>query len=344
MKNNPPFNLTPHIVTAGALLLFSCALANATQNITVSPGVSSATLQSDVNSISAAGGGTLTFNAGTYNVTSALELKSNVKLHGVGQSTVTIKAPSSAYGWAMIEINGNGISSCVVEQMTIDGNIGSYYGDHNNSTYDNALGFHGFASNFQGFGPLNINNCTFHNCGEGIGIGDGNNLTIDRVTIHDCGVLLANGLYNHDAYLNSCANVEVKNCTYYNSWHGTGLHFGSGGSTGFNFNVHDNNISNNGSCGINCQNSGSGLTFSYNTCSSNGKGSNIATPSSGGDGLAATGSGTIAHNTTQNNTKGFGIHTLSGTWTVNYNTSNGNYYNYLGLWGTITKCCNTGDQ
>ena len=195
--------------------------AHATLDVTVPLNGNIATY---VAQVGAAGGGTVTLKAGTYNLTTPILIQSNTTIIGQGAKTI-ILAPATPHGWSMIQNASEGITNLTFENLVIDGNIprGAYLptGD---SPYAGA-GIYLFAYTYA-ITNVTITNVEIRNAGLGMLTGTVNGLNMQNDNIHDNDP----GSFAHNAYLVATYDVTISHCRFDNSHGGDGLHFDFGAS------------------------------------------------------------------------------------------------------------------
>ena len=79
-----------------------------------------AAIQSAINAVSAAGGGTIYLPAGTFRVTTTINVASNINLVGAGIGTTVIKMDSAST--AAEVIYGTGLTNVRIENLSVDAN------------------------------------------------------------------------------------------------------------------------------------------------------------------------------------------------------------------------------
>jgi parallel beta-helix repeat protein len=312
-------------------------------DVTVQPGQS---IQSALQSVAAAGGGTVTLAAGVWTLTSSIQIPgSNITLTGQGSATV-IKGPSTPYVWNLILVNGQKtLHDITISNLMLDGQVPKSAAFDANNAYSVAGG--GLNEAAKGFElvdatNLKILNVEVKNTAEGLATGSINGLTIDRSYFHDNGIMVHgnDGLAWHNAYLWGSTNVAITNSRFLNSWAGDGLHINGPGSNSIT--VDSSTFVGNYRLGIHAQQTPANLTVSNNDLSFNGS---TAPGTANYNGLSMNGldmestTGSIVGNTAIGNTNE-GIVTRSGTGTLSGNTALANSWWQIDNFGSYTVGAN----
>jgi len=129
-----------------------------------------------INALNAAGGGTLYFPAGTYLVKSNIALKSKVSIVGAGREAVTIKAAAGVTTAPLTAAEADAIQDVTIRDLTIDGNASAFSGNVfgisitkgtrisiTNVRIRNTYHIGVFAT---GCTDLSIDSCSLHECGK----------------------------------------------------------------------------------------------------------------------------------------------------------------------------------
>lgn len=211
---------------------------NPAKTITLSAGATAAQIQSAIDAVSKAGGGKVVLAAGQYNLTSALDLKSNVYLTGQGASTVI---NSSNTNGSPIRISSNDVA---IGNFALTGHSKITVGASNVLVHDvtatdvkvtdAAFGIHRATAK----GDL-VENVAFVNCtavrSEGHGFqvsgweeGFGKNFTVKDITFlnctaEDCGGKSSDNTSKYGAGFDLQEQVHVdgmrlENCTAKGNW------------------------------------------------------------------------------------------------------------------------------
>ncbi|MGF6701993.1 parallel beta-helix repeat protein [Paraburkholderia sp. MM5496-R1] len=310
---------------------------------TVQPGQS---IQSALQSVAAAGGGTVTLGAGVWTLSSSIQIPgSNITLTGQGAATV-IQGPSTPYVWNLILVNGQrSLHDITISNLVLDGQVPKSAAFDPNNAYSVAGG--GLNEAAKGLelvdaSNLKILNVEVRNTAEGMATGSINGLTIDRSYFHDSGIMVHgnDGLAWHNAYLWGSTNVTITNSRFLNSWAGDGLHINGPGSNAIT--VDNSTFVGNYRLGIHAQQTPANLTVSNNDLSFNGS---TAPGTANYNGLSMSGldmestTGTIVGNTAIGNTNE-GIITRSGTGTLAGNTALANSWWQIDNFGSYTVGAN----
>jgi parallel beta-helix repeat protein len=263
-------------------------------------------IQAAIDSVAAAGGGTVNLATGIFTITSSIRLKANVILNGAGDPNTTI---TSNTPMTIITTDQEGLENLTVQNLKI-------IGIANDSA---SIGIW-IASLNAYFKNVKISNVQVTNCG-GIGV---HIKRADTASVINCN-LNHNGksVFYHNIYVRESSYITISGNALTGSPHGTGLHVAGVCS---HFIITGNTVTNNGIAGMNIQDSPDILLIQNNTVSSNG----VNQISGHGDGISFTGTNaTIESNITDSNYES-GIHTWNGSGSVtnNHATGNGtkNYY------------------
>ena len=324
---------------ASALLMSEAANA---LTINVSPGVSSAAIQADLNSIGAVGGGTLNFAAGTYSITSTESIGSNTTLNGAGSGQTILLGPSSGYTWPILQVNGNNIHNVTIQQMTINGNISSSWANNTSNPYVNQSGILWTCPTYLSSGNFDVNNVEVENCSVGMSGANIDGLTVYYCAVHDCGMWVRANLWQHDLYFNACSYVTINTSNFYNSWEGSGIHLDTTTGNGTNWIVENCGwIADNAELGINVQSGVPNVTISNNYISGNGYGAVYDSNTLAWDGLGySTAAGGLITGNTSINNKGYGIRVFAGSGSITNNTATGNGLGNYSISGSWTQSNN----
>lgn len=310
---------------------------------TVQPGQS---IQSALQSVAAAGGGTVTLGAGVWTLSSSIQIPgSNITLTGQGAATV-IQGPSTPYVWNLIVVNGQkSLHDITISNLVLDGQVPKSAAFDPNNVY--SVGTGGLNEAAKGMelvdaSNLKILNVEVRNTAEGLATGSINGLTIDRSYFHDSGIMVHgnDGLAWHNVYLWSSTNVSITNSRFLNSWTGDGLHINGPGSN--TITIDSSTFVGNYRLGIHAQQTPTNLTVSNNDLSFNGS---SAPGTANYNGLSMNGldmestTGTIVGNTALGNNNE-GIIARSGTGTLAANTAFANSTWQIDNYGAYTVGAN----
>jgi fibronectin type 3 domain-containing protein len=258
-------------------------------------------LAAAVAQISAAGGGTINLAAGTYNLTSTLEIPSNITINGQGSTSILL-GPKTPYTWDLIDDSAEGVSNIVFSNFVIDGNIprGAYLVTP--SGMNNPYG--GMGINFNAytypFVNVTLQNIEVRNASEGIHLALMSGLTLNQVYAHDN----VPGSFAHNVYLVDSTNVTVTHCRFDNAHAGDGLHFDFGGS---NYLVTKSEFNGNIGYGILSQSPTTGATIQdsiFNFNQLNGDDNSV--------------SGLLVQRSVASYNQGVGYYNIGGTGAYNY--------------------------
>jgi len=262
--------ITGAIAFAGANVLAS--------TVNVAP---SGDIQSAINSVAAAGGGTVNITSGTATRSATLTMKSKVTVNGAGNPTTTLNAGGN---FAMFVESADGMSNVGLQNIELVGQGGTGsntccgYLIESLSTSDSGIS----ANNVQlaNFGGIA---CEYKRCSSS---------SISSCNFHDSGT----DLLSHNLYLRANSSVNVTGTSLNNSPYGCGYHE-AGGSA--NDSLTTCTLNNNGEDGANIQDSPTGETL--NGCTANGN-RNATSGRSDGIGInAQSGSGTVENCTATGN-------------------------------------------
>ncbi len=171
---------------------------------TVLPGEN---IQDAIDDVHANGGGVVTLTAGVHNITSPVQIKSNVTLQGEGNLASTLETMSDI---KMIIQAGYGLNNVAIQNLVLRGsptkNAGgihliSYRTDHDRINLSGVHVFEtGWGVHIKGAKHVNIENCNFSRNG-----------TPEKKK------------YAHNLYLRRCDTVTVRNSIFNNSISGNGI-------------------------------------------------------------------------------------------------------------------------
>lgn len=306
-------------------------------NVSVQPGQS---IQSAVQTVAAAGGGTVTLGSGVWTLSSSINIPgSNITLTGQGSSTL-IQGPSTPYIWNLILVNGS-YQNITISNLVLDGQIPKSEAFDSSNPY--SVGTGGINEAAKGMELVNASNLTIsnvevRNTAEGLATGGVNGLNIDRSYFHDNGIMVNgnNSLAWHNVYLWGSTNVSITHSRFLNSWAGDGLHVNGPGSQ--NITVDNSTFVGNFRLGIHAQQAPTGITVSNNDLSFNGS-TTGGTATYNGQSMSGldmeSTTGSIIGNTAIGNTNE-GIITRSGTGSIAGNTSLANSWWQIDNFGSYT--------
>jgi len=271
-------------------------------------------IQAAIDRVAASGGGTVNIGAGQGLLRSTLKIKSHVTLNGAGtpQTTLTIGGNFSG-----IQNATEGLTHVTIQNLKLAGTGEKTSNQCNGIIIASLKTYHT---------AIKLNNVQVLNCG-GMGVhikrADGVNIT-NCSFHHNGGFTLM-----HNFYIRESRNATLANSRMTESPSGTGLHV-AGVCT--NIHIINNVFANNGSQGINVQDSPTGIIIQGNTCTGNGTSDSYRS-----DGIAFTGTHALIENNTSNNNVGFGIHTWNGSGVLNNNRASGNKKANYNIHGTFTQ-------
>jgi len=279
---------------------------------------------SAVAAVANAGGGTVNLAAGVYDITSSINLGSNVTIKGHGADTV-IYAPRTPNSIAMIAAANGAVSNVIIEDLVLDGNIppGAFMatGTSGINPYENS-GVYLYGNN-NTVDNIQLTNVEIRNTGIGILMTVTNGITLNDVYVHDNNP----GNFAHNAYLVGCDFVYILHSRFMHAHTGDGLHFDFSASyyeiskSEFS-NNHGEGVLDQGASSINIQDS----VFSGNV----------------NDGLNASSSGEQLTRSIANFNAGYGFNIQGGEYSVDlsgfgdgggigwFNWSSGAFANLLG--------------
>jgi polygalacturonase len=213
-----------------------------TPTITVSIGQS---IQSAIDQAAAAGGGTVQLNSGTYLISTALVLKSNVTLQGVASTGSGLTTISNGIGTnmvCMIDNRAGGLNNAILKNVKIDGAL-----ERSNRNYTSDIGKNYGVMILDDSGTANnnvlVDNVQITRCAVGLHVKGTTNLTIRNSNVHDNGGWPK---YFHNVYLRRVSKVNVQGCTLNDSYGGNGLNL----SYSDNVTVQSTQANNNGFRGL----------------------------------------------------------------------------------------------
>jgi len=239
---------------AGVLLVFSAKALN----VTVPPG---GNLQTAINQVNAAGGGSVILQAGTYTNSVPLNLLSFVTLTGQGPSSTTIT--NSGFS-NVIQQAGEGLASVTIENLRVTGK-------HTNTCYGILLqALSTYHTN------IVITNVEVTGCGMGVHLKRVCGVIVAGCDFHDNGTTYTNDFYYfHNLYIRQCDhsndNIMVTNCQLNHGWSGNGLNL----SYDYNIFVENSTATNNFFRGMRTADS-TNFTVQFCTLSGNGDAGLIA--------------------------------------------------------------------
>lgn len=165
-------------------------------------------IQTAINQVASAGGGTVNLSAGTYTLSTTLYLKSNISLNGAGMALTNIQIADTLQN--VIEDYAEGLSNVTIQNLKVTGKASvTCYGIliQAGTTYHN---------------NVQISNVEVTGAGMGVHFKRINNLNITNSNFHHNGCLSQIGYY-HNLYIRSCNQVSVSNCYLNNSISANGL-------------------------------------------------------------------------------------------------------------------------
>ncbi|MGC3991352.1 MAG: hypothetical protein QM796_17050 [Chthoniobacteraceae bacterium] len=233
------------------ILVFATVRGHAL-TVSVAPG---GDIQSAINSVSAAGGGTVNVTSGTATISTALVMASNVTLNGAGNPTTTLNLSSSIANG--ITISGSTWSNINVQNIKIWG-AGTTIAQNGVDLGSSTVG--------SGGGMTNVQSA---NLGYDGGKICGSNESVTSCNFHDAGL----NYYYHGFYFLGGSGTVFSGNQFNHSPYGSGLHVNnwvtiSGGTS------KSNTSSNNGQEGhsftANTSNTYNNYTISNCTANSNG--------------------------------------------------------------------------
>ncbi len=190
------------------------------KDVSVGANASESEIQSAINSVSTAGGGTVTLANGTYKISTPILLKSNVALVGAGKgkTVLQISANLGANG-VLTANNANPAVNVIVKNLTVDGLKPN---DPNVESDVSAVTNYGILLEGESYinNKVLFDNIEIKNTNMGLHIKGSTNITVQNSEIHDNG-----GYYNfwHNVYLRRVSKVLITNCEIYNSHTGNGV-------------------------------------------------------------------------------------------------------------------------
>ncbi len=317
-----PIGSLSRTLCATALASWACpsAFANGL-NVSVPPG---GDIPAAVAEVGAAGGGTVTLSAGTYNLTAPILIQSNTTITGQGAATI-ILAPPAPKTWSMIQNASEGITNLAIENLVLDGGIpaGAYLVNPNGA----------IASPYGGEGILlfaytypitnvTIQNVEIRNTGQGILTGTVNTLLLQNDDIHDNNP----GNFAHNAYLVNTSGVTITHSRFVNSHGGDGLHFDFGAS---NYTISKSDFSGNAGEGV-LDEGDTGITIQDITANLNGQTSGV----NGQNGIDTYSNGATETRIETNFNQSYGVQHLGGSGSLDGIAAIGNAGGAFYVFGT----------
>jgi len=217
-------------------------------NVTVPAG---GNIQSAINTVSASGGGTVILDSGTWTITSALTLPSNVVLDGAGTPATTL---STSDAINVIEESTNGISNVTVENLKVSGSGSS------GSTNCQGVFIASTGTNNTSINVSNVQSTSFG--GQAAELKRCNSSSVSSCNFHDSGATY----YCHGLYVYQSTSVTVTGTSLTNSPHGTGFHLN--GITN-SVSISGSTCSGNGQDGMDLQGTPTSCTVNGDTCDNN---------------------------------------------------------------------------
>lgn len=276
--------------------------------LNVPAGAATATIQSAIDQVSAAGGGTVNLAAGSYSLTTTLNMKNNVKLNGAGRPATSITIGN----FTGIGASSEGLYNLTVQNLKLVGT-----GEQGSTNCHGII----FSSGNTYFTNVTISNVEIAQCGGmGAHFKRVNGINILNANIHNSGGFA----YMHNLYLYSCNSAYINEVQSTDSFAGMGLHINGNNN---NINVYSSTFSSNAGFGIYVQTidgtfrfSDINVTLQGNTCNGNGNSSGNHS-----DGIKFTGTNGRIDSNTCNNNLAAGIRTgPNGSGYMNNNTATGN--------------------
>jgi hypothetical protein len=180
-------------------------------------------IQNAIDEVSAAGGGTVSLEAGTYILYESLEMSSDITLEGVGTAT-RLELPSGA-NYAMIVDDGTEpCENMTIRNMLLNGNIPedsvSYDSDYT-SSQNSSLGIYFDAYSEETYHTnVVIENVEIYHTVNACHLKGVNGGYWDNVYFHHNGMFFWPG---HNSYLRRVQNYVVQNSLFEDSYNGSGI-------------------------------------------------------------------------------------------------------------------------
>jgi len=184
-------------------IYFMMLQSAAALDVTVSVG---GNIQIAVDKVASFGGGTVTLAAGVHNITSPVQIKSNLTLQGEGNHASTLKTTSDI---KMIIQAGYGLVNVTIQNLVLIG-----------SPTKNAGGIH-LISYDTDHDRINLSGVHVFETGWGVHIKGAKNVTINHCKFARNGTKGKEG-YAHNLYLRRCTNALVSNTKLLDSTTGNG--------------------------------------------------------------------------------------------------------------------------
>lgn len=292
------------------MALFLCPSVRAL-DVNVAP---SGDIQAAIDRVAASGGGTVNIGAGQGVLRRTLKMKSRVTLNGAGTPQTTLTIGGNFTG---IENATEGLTHVTIQNLKLAGTGVTTSNQCNGIIIVSLKTYHT---------AVKLSNVQVLNCG-GMGV---HIKRADGVMVTNCNFHHNGGFtLMHNYYLRESRNATLVNSRMTESASGTGFHV-AGVCT--NIRIINNVFSNNGSQGMNIQDSPTGITIQGNTCTGNGISDSFRS-----DGIAFTGTNALIENNTCNNNVGSGIHTWNGSGTLSDNRASGNKKVNYNIHGTFAQ-------
>lgn len=192
------------VSVAGVLLASLATLPVQALNITVAPG---GNIQSAIDQVNAAGGGSVFLQAGTYTISAPLRMRSNVALDGAGSGATIIQNTGSSATYNLITENSDNLTDVTLRDFALNGRDSAA---GNGIIFDDPLRGH------LRFNLLNLEVRDVHEMG--IHPKGHNGLVQANNYVHDSGQVSL----LHNQYLRRTDNVNISGSRFQNSPLGDG--------------------------------------------------------------------------------------------------------------------------
>jgi hypothetical protein len=208
---------TPRIALLGrAVLLGGCAVLASSQalalDVTVNPG---GNIQAALDTVGAAGGGTVFVNYATYNISASLLVPNNTRIKGV--TTRPIIKMAAAANKSVFRPKVAAFNAVTYDFIAVNGGLTDAQMDSGGSAFNSTMGIHHGNTGTYG-SNLYVYNSTVTNCSQGVVMGEVNNAEAKWLTITNCGGMPVGSTPGlHNAYISNvnpflAHQVNSSNC------------------------------------------------------------------------------------------------------------------------------------
>jgi hypothetical protein len=191
-----------HLLALGAIVFVGVNSYSLT--VSVAPG---GDIQAAINSVSAAGGGTVNITSGTATISTALTVPSNVTINGAGNPTTTLNLSSGVT--TGFQVPSTAWSAITVQNIKING--------AGTSVDQDGVEMAGTGSSNSGGKLSNVQVLNTGYTGVNLAC---NNGSVTSCNFHSCG----NSDLQHNLYFSGGSSTVISGCTLNSSLNGSGLH------------------------------------------------------------------------------------------------------------------------